>query len=79
MIFPHDSHTYVPGREVHEKQHVAEHTSLQKLQMIALNGDVQGVLEGIHTWPLHKQEDLKEMLKESVAEHGRELVFPDEQ
>ena len=33
-----DGHWYVPGKEQHERDHVFEHETIQKLQKLALNG-----------------------------------------
>ena len=33
-----DGHWYVPGKEPHERDHVFEHETIQKLQKLALTG-----------------------------------------
>ena len=33
-----NTHTYIPGKEQHERDHVHEHETLQQLQKHALNG-----------------------------------------
>ena len=34
-----NTHTYIPGKEQHERDHVHEHETLQQLQKHALNGN----------------------------------------
>ena len=54
-------------------EHLWQHNHLQKLQIFALNGDVEKCKEMIDELPEYQKVDTIEMLKASVREHGREL------
>ena len=56
-----------------EEQHLAEHESLQKIVHDALRGDLDAVKRQLLEFPEFKREDLKKILKASVAVHGRDL------
>ena len=68
LDIPHDDPSKHP-------EHLQEHEMLQEIQREALYGKPEGVKELLLTWPEAKQKDLKKMLIDSVAEHGRELVL----
>ena len=56
-------------------EHLQEDEMLREIQSEALYGKPERVNELLLTWPEDKQKDLKKMLIDSVAEHGRELVL----
>jgi len=56
-----------------EAQHMTEHEALQVIQRDALRGDLEAVKRQLLEFPEYKREDLKKMLKASVAAHGRVL------
>ena len=68
LDIPHDDPSNHP-------EHLTEHEMLQEIQREALYGKPERVKELLLTWPEAKQKDLKKMLIDSVAEHGRELVL----
>ena len=68
LDIPHDDPSKHP-------EHLQEHEMLQEIQREALYGKPERVKELLLTWPEAKQKDLKKMLIDSVAEHGRELVL----
>ena len=68
LDIPHDDPSKHP-------EHLTEHEMLQEIQREALYGKPERVKELLLTWPEAKQKDLKKMLIDSVAEHGRELVL----
>ena len=56
-----------------EVQHKSEHEALQVILRHALRGDLKAVKKQLLEFPEYKREDLKKMLKASVAAHGRTL------
>ena len=56
-----------------EAQHKSEHEALQVILRHALRGDLEAVKKQLLEFPEYKREDLKKMLKASVAAHGRTL------
>ena len=66
LDIPHDAPSKHP-------EHLQEHEMLQEIQREALYGKPERVKELLLTWPEYKQKDLKKMLIDSVAEHGREI------
>ena len=56
-----------------EAQHKSEHEALQVIMRHALRGDFKAVKKQLLEFPEYKREDLKKMLKASVAAHGRTL------
>tara|TARA_Y100001963_G_C6547328_1_gene338266 strand:- start:63 stop:338 length:276 start_codon:yes stop_codon:yes gene_type:complete len=68
LDIPHDDPSKHP-------EHLTEHEMLQEIQREALWGNPEKVKELLLIWPEAKQKDLKKMLIDSVAEHGRELVL----
>ena len=56
-----------------EVQHKSEHEALQVILRHALRGDLEAVKKQLLEFPEYKREDLKKMLKASVAAHGRTL------
>ena len=56
-----------------EVQHKSEHEVLQVILRHALRGDLEAVKKQLLEFPEYKREDLKKMLKASVAAHGRTL------
>ena len=43
------------------------------IQRLALNGEEENVKESLLEWPEDKRKDLRKMLIDSVAEHGRTI------
>ena len=70
-------HVLMPDPDGQEKhpEHLQEHEMLQEIQREALWGKPERVKELLLLWPKDKQKDLRKMLIDSVAEHGRELVL----
>ena len=66
LDIPHDDPSKHP-------EHLQEHEMLQEIQREALYGKPERVKELLLIWPEYKQKDLKKMLIDSVAEHGREI------
>ena len=62
-----------PDGQVKHPEHLHEHEMLQEIQREALYGKPERVKELLLIWPEYKQKDLKKMLIDSVAEHGREI------
>ncbi|MBC8258183.1 MAG: hypothetical protein H8E38_04130 [SAR324 cluster bacterium] len=56
-----------------ETQLKSEHETLQEMQRSALKGELAEVRKQLLEFPEFKREDLKKMLIDSVAEHGRTL------
>ena len=56
-----------------EVQHKSEHEALQLILRHALRGDLEAVKKQLLEFPEYKREDLKKMLKASVAAHGKVL------
>ena len=44
-----------------------------KIQRLALDGEVEKVKESLLEWSEDKRKDLRKMLIDSVAEHGRTI------
>ena len=44
-----------------------------KIQRLALDGEVEKVKESLLEWPEDKRKDLRKILIDSVAEHGRTI------
>ena len=63
--------------QVKHPEHLQQHETLQVLQRLALDGDVDKCNEMIAKLPEHQRKDTVKMLKGAVREHGREidLVF----
>ena len=62
-----------PDGQVKHPEHLQEHEMLQEIQREALYGKPERVKELLLLWPEDKQKDLRKMLIDSVAEHGREI------
>tara|TARA_Y100001963_G_C6508306_1_gene320951 strand:- start:287 stop:559 length:273 start_codon:yes stop_codon:yes gene_type:complete len=60
------------GQEKHP-EHLQEHEMMVNIQRLALNGDIDQVKKLLLDWPPDKREDLKKILVDSVAEHGRTI------
>ena len=56
-----------------EAQHMSEHEAFQVIQRHALKGESEEVNRLLLEFPESKREDLKNMLKRSVATHGKTL------
>ena len=54
-------------------EHLQEHEMMVNIQRLALNGEEEKVKESLLEWPEDKRKDLRKMLIDSVAEHGRTL------
>ena len=54
-------------------EHLQEHEMMVKIQRLALNGEEEKVKESLLEWPEDKRKDLRKILIDSVAEHGRTL------
>jgi len=68
--------TLIPAADpVAEVQHISEHENIKRIQRLAINGDSEAVKEMLKEFPSFKREDLKQMLKKSAAERGKELEF----
>ena len=62
-----------PDGQVKHPEHLQEHEMLQEIQREALYGKPERVKELLSLWPEDKQKDLRKMLIDSVAEHGRKI------
>jgi len=56
-----------------EEQHLSEHELLKKIVNYALRSDLDAVKRQLLEFPEFKREDLKKILKASVAVYGRDL------
>ena len=54
-------------------EHLQEHEMMVNIQSLALNGEEEKVKESLLEWPEDKRKDLRKILINSVAEHGRTL------
>ena len=54
-------------------EHLQEHEMMVNIQRLALNGEEEKVKESLLEWPETKRKDLRKILIDSVAEHGRTL------
>ena len=63
----------LPDGQVKHPEHLQQHETLQVLQRLALNGDVDKCKEMIAKLPEHQRKDTIYMLKGAVKEHGREI------
>ena len=59
--------------QVKHPEHLREHEMMVNIQRLALNGEEEKVKESLLEWPEDKRKDLRKMLIDSVAEHGRTL------
>ena len=59
--------------QVKHPEHLQQHETLQVLQRLALDGDVDKCREMIAKLPEHQRKDTIYMLKGAVREHGREI------
>ena len=59
--------------QVKHPAHLREHEMMVNIQRLALNGEVEKVRESLLEWPECKRNDLRKILIDSVAEHGRTL------
>ena len=59
--------------QVKHPEHLREHEMMVNIQRLALNGEEEKVKECLLEWPEDKRKDLRKMLIDSVAEHGRTL------
>ena len=68
-------HMLLPPNDGHVKhpEHLREHEMMVNIQRLALNGEVEKVKESLLEWPEDKRKDLRKMLIDSVAEHGRTI------
>ena len=62
-----------PDGQVKHPEHLQEHEMMVNIQRLALNGEVEKVRETLLQWPEGKRNDLRKILIDSVAEHGRTL------
>ena len=54
-------------------EHLREHEMMVNIQRLALNGEEEKVKESLLEWPEDKRKDLRKILIDSVAEHGRTI------
>ena len=59
--------------QVKHPEHLQEHEMMVNIQRLALNGEEEKVKESLLEWPEDKRKDLRKILIDSVAEHGRTL------
>ena len=59
--------------QVKHPEHLREHEMMVNIQRLALNGEEEKVKESLLEWPEDKRKDLRKILIDSVAEHGRTL------
>jgi len=59
--------------QVKHPEHLQEHEMMVNIQRLALNGEEEKVKESLLEWPETKRKDLRKILIDSVAEHGRTL------
>ena len=62
-----------PDGQVKHPEHLQEHEMMVNIQRLALDGEVEKVRESLLEWPEGKRNDLRKILIDSVAEHGRTL------
>ena len=62
-----------PDGQVKHPEHLQEHEMMVNIQRLALDGEVEKVRESLMQWPEGKRNDLRKILIDSVAEHGRTL------
>ena len=62
-----------PDGQVKHPEHLQEHEMMVNIQRLALDGEVEKVRESLLEWPEGKRKDLRKILIDSVAEHGRTL------
>ena len=62
-----------PDGQVKHPEHLQEHEMMVNIQRLALDGEVEKVRETLLQWPEGKRNDLRKILIDSVAEHGRTL------
>ena len=62
-----------PDGQVKHPEHLQEHEMMVNIQRLALDGEVEKVRESLMEWPEGKRNDLRKILIDSVAEHGRTL------
>ena len=62
-----------PDGQWKHPEHLQQHETLQVLQRLALDGDVDKCREMIAKLPEHQRRDTVFMLKGAVREHGREI------
>ena len=62
-----------PDGQVKHPEHLQEHEMMVNIQRLALDGEVEKVRESLLQWPEGKRNDLRKILIDSVAEHGRTL------
>ena len=72
VVIPH------PDGQVKHPEHLQQHETLQVLQRLALDGDVDKCNEMIAKLPEHQKKDTIAMLKGAVREHGREIELEDD-
>ena len=62
-----------PDGQVKHPEHLQEHEMMVNIQRLGLDGEVEKVRESLLEWPEGKRKDLRKILIDSVAEHGRTL------
>ena len=62
-----------PDGQVKHPEHLQEHEMMVNIQRLALDVEVEKVRESLLQWPEGKRNDLRKILIDSVAEHGRTL------
>ena len=62
-----------PDGQVKHPEHLQEHEMMVNIQRLALDGEVEKGRESLLQWPEGKRNDLRKILIDSVAEHGRTL------
>ena len=62
-----------PDGQVKHPEHLQEHEMMVNIQRLALDGEVEKFRESLLQWPEGKRNDLRKILIDSVAEHGRPL------
>ena len=62
-----------PDGQVKHPEHLQEHEMMVNIQRLALDGEVEKVRESLLQWPECKRNDLRKILIDSVAEHGRTI------
>ena len=66
--------TLIPEADISASaEHISEHKKFKIIEQYALDGDVESVKEMLSEFPVFKREDLKKMLKKTVASRGKSL------
>ena len=62
-----------PDGQIKHPEHLDEHERMVNITRLALNGEEEKVKESLLEWPEDKRKDLRKILIDTVAEHGRTI------